>query len=81
MPVYIAHGTADNNVSIFSDDLLVAELLRTNKKRKLKYLILNELDHGYIDSNGNSHSSFVLKDLFNWIEKGLPRQVETKSFK
>lgn len=80
IPVFIAHGTADKNVSIFSDDLLVVELLRTNKKRKLKYLILNELDHGYIDNDGNSHSSFVLKDIFKWIEQGFPRQVETKSF-
>jgi hypothetical protein len=80
IPIFMAHGTLDKNAPILSDDLLAAELLRINKNRKLKYLILNGLDHGYLDTEGNSHSIFVFASIIKWIEKGFPRQVETRTY-
>ena len=76
-PIFIAHGTKDKNSPILSDDLLAAELFRTDKKRMLKYLILEGSDHGYNNAQGESRSADVLVNILKWISGGFPRQVET----
>ena len=78
--MFIAHGTGDKNVPILSDDLFVAELLQSNRIRKVKYLILDKLDHHFNDSTGESHSGAILQNIIDWLDKGCQREVERKAF-
>ncbi|MFZ2959420.1 MAG: hypothetical protein WA705_21240 [Candidatus Ozemobacteraceae bacterium] len=80
IPVFIAHGSDDKNVPIISDDLFAAELFRANGFRRVKYLILDGLDHNYNDSTGESHSGVVLQSVIDWLDNGCRREVETRSW-
>lgn len=77
IPVFIAHGTADRNSPIVSDDLLAAELLRQNKDRKVKYLMLKDLDHGYWLDENNWYGDLVFNKFLEWaMNINRNREVE-----
>jgi pimeloyl-ACP methyl ester carboxylesterase len=80
-PVFIAQGTRDHNSAVESADLLAVELLRTDPRRPVKYLILNGLDHGYFTADEVDHKREVFEAFLDWsLGEAKPRGVESRSF-
>ena len=77
VPVFVAHGTADDAASIEGADLFVVELLRRDARRAVFYLILPGQNHRYIAADGHSYFPDVFRAFLKWaLDSEKTRGVE-----
>jgi dipeptidyl aminopeptidase/acylaminoacyl peptidase len=62
---FVAGGTRDEKSPIESAGVFVLEMLR-DRRRALRYLILPDLDHSYVDGAGREHTADVLGAFLDW---------------
>jgi pimeloyl-ACP methyl ester carboxylesterase len=75
VPIFVANGSADPKSPIESADLFVAEMMRT-PARRLRYLILPELDHGYYSrKEDKQYAGQVLAAFLDWVDADKDRSV------
>ena len=65
VPMFVANGSDDDSCPVESADLFVAEMLRDPKKR-VRYVMLPGLNHGYVDDHGQPHGHEVLAAFLDW---------------
>jgi pimeloyl-ACP methyl ester carboxylesterase len=65
VPVFVATGTRDDTVPIQTTDAFVAELLR-NRERKVRYMMLPDLDHLLSTTDGVSRWGDVVSSFLDW---------------
>jgi dienelactone hydrolase len=66
LPVFVAAGSRDDKSPPESADAFVTELLR-ERERRVKYVILPDLDHGFTASDGSEHAREVLASVVDWV--------------
>jgi predicted esterase len=77
LPIFVAHGTDDQASRIENADLFVVELLRSARSSALFYWVLEGVDHGYVDAQGESHAARVLRRFVDWaLDPGRPSGTE-----
>jgi len=77
VPVFIVQGGRDASVPIESSDLLAVELLR-DRARLVKYLILPDSDHGFVDADGVDRAREVFAEFVRWsLDPLKTREVRT----
>jgi pimeloyl-ACP methyl ester carboxylesterase len=64
VPLYVAHGEREPN--IHAADLFVLEALRQQPTRPLRYVVVEDGDHGFASSNGRNHFEQVFDDFLAW---------------
>lgn len=64
IPIYVAHGTADNHVPIASADIFVVEALR-QRERSVRYVTVADGGHGFEDEATDAQA-VVLADFIRW---------------
>ncbi len=70
VPIFVAQGTEDSKAPVESSDLFVAEALR-DRERRIRYLTLPGLDHGYRDAkSGKDYAPHVLDAFLDWALSG-----------
>ncbi len=70
VPIFVAQGTVDSKAPVESADLFVAEALR-DRDRRIRYLMLPGLDHGYRDAkSGEDYAPQVLDAFLDWALGG-----------
>ncbi len=65
LPIFVAGGTRDEKSPIESADLFVAEMLRA-RARRLRYVMLPDLDHAYMTPDGADRMPDVLRAFVDW---------------
>ena len=73
IPIYIAHGTTDENVPIESSDIIKSRFDAV-KKTNLTYKRYTGLNHRWEDEAGKAHTKDVLMDMFFWLKSILTKQ-------
>jgi hypothetical protein len=64
VPLYVAHGGREAN--IHAADLFVLEALRQQPERALRYVVLDEADHGFEVPNRSGGLATVFDDFLTW---------------
>jgi pimeloyl-ACP methyl ester carboxylesterase len=75
VPVFVAHGTADDAASVESADVFVVELLRQNRGRPVFYLVLPGLNHRFVSADGRSWFAEVLGVFLKWARGSGSRRA------
>ncbi len=66
VPVFVAHGSKDENSPVESADLFVIELLRQNRKRSVYYFMVPDATHGFVGADGKDHAAEVIRRFVEW---------------
>lgn len=66
VPVFVAHGTDDENSPVESADLFVIELLRMNPSRPVYYFMVPDATHGFVGADGTDHAPNVIARFLEW---------------
>ena len=75
IPLFMAHGDADEKVPVCAADLFAAELFR-DPAQPLVYLMLPGLDHAFTDKTGTDYGGETLSFYLDWVCRGeYPRAV------
>jgi hypothetical protein len=74
LPVFVAAGSRDDKSPPENADAFVTELLR-ERERRVKYVILPDLDHGFTASDGSEHAPEVLASVVDWVVSPKERAV------
>ena len=69
VPLYVAHGEREANVH--AADLFVLEALRQQPTRPLRYVVVQDGDHGFASSDGRNHFRQVFDDFLAWAMNPL----------
>jgi hypothetical protein len=64
VPLFVAHGTRDG--TILAPDLFVLEALRQQPARPLRYIVLEDGDHGFGTASGQSKIPEIFADFLDW---------------
>jgi pimeloyl-ACP methyl ester carboxylesterase len=67
LPLFVVQGGRDTHVSPASGDVSVVELLR-DPKRPLTYLVCPDLDHGFMDWQGEAHEMELWEEFLEWLQ-------------
>jgi pimeloyl-ACP methyl ester carboxylesterase len=63
-PLYVAYGGRERN--LHAGDLFVLEALRQQPTRALRYVVVEDGDHGFSSSDGRAHFAEVFDDFLAW---------------
>jgi pimeloyl-ACP methyl ester carboxylesterase len=63
-PLYVAYGGRESN--LHAGDLFVLEALRQQPARALRYVVVDDGDHGFDDSKGRGHLAQVFDGFLRW---------------
>ncbi|MBO6566528.1 MAG: alpha/beta hydrolase [Pseudomonadales bacterium] len=69
-PILAVQGGNDTNVSATGAKKLV-ESLRKRGMNNVEFLRYEDLDHGYLDQDGNSRLDIVIEDMSSWLSSIL----------
>jgi hypothetical protein len=76
VPVFVAHGTADESSAVESADVFVVELLREGPRRPVFYVRIQGADHNLRGEGGDDFRPFVLHRFLEWaLADDRPRTV------
>jgi hypothetical protein len=64
VPLYVAHGEREAN--IHAADLFVLEALRQQPSRPLRYVVVGNGNHAFVDATGRDHFAQVFDDFASW---------------
>jgi hypothetical protein len=64
VPLFVAQGTRDGTSA--SADLFTLEAIRQQPNRPIRYVVVEQGDHGFETSDGKSHLSALFDDFVGW---------------
>ncbi|MGB5212392.1 MAG: prolyl oligopeptidase family serine peptidase [Anderseniella sp.] len=70
VPVLAIQGARDQNVSPDGARMLIREL-QARGRTNVSYREYEDLDHGFVDSEGRSQKRRVISDIRQWLERNL----------